>query len=143
MVVPYVCFSLCLCRRLFHERRNLVDGLCSRKMHRGSIPSSRYCSCQIRFSARLTPFHFFQLSGGMAVVGLTWTECQHICPTDIVPACHNALDSVTVSGPKESVAKFVEELKFKKIFVKEVACNQVAFHSYFMDGVVSCSHFLI
>ncbi len=73
----------------------------------------------------------------MAVVGLTWTECQQICPTDIVPACHNAVDNVTVSGPKGSVEKLVDELKSKKIFVKEVACNEVAFHSYYMTGVVS------
>ena len=68
----------------------------------------------------------------MAAVGLTWAECQQVCPPDIAPACHNAVDTVTVSGPKESIEKFVEELKAQKIFAKEVACNQVAFHSHYM-----------
>ncbi|CAF5035044.1 unnamed protein product, partial [Rotaria magnacalcarata] len=36
----------------------------------------------------------------MAAVGLTWNECKQMCPSDIAPACHNALDTVTVSGPK-------------------------------------------
>ncbi|CAF4982692.1 unnamed protein product, partial [Rotaria magnacalcarata] len=70
--------------------------------------------------------------GGMAAVGLTWNECKQMCPSDIAPACHNALDTVTVSGPKGSIEKFVEELKEKKVFAKEVACNQVAFHSHYM-----------
>ena len=41
--------------------------------------------------ARLPP-------GGMAAVGLTWTEAKERCPEGVVPACHNALDTVTVSG---------------------------------------------
>ncbi|CAF3963829.1 unnamed protein product [Rotaria sp. Silwood2] len=71
-------------------------------------------------------------AGGMAAVGLTWNECKQMCPSDIAPACHNAIDTVTVSGPKESIEKFIEELKEKKIFAKEVACNHVAFHSHYM-----------
>ncbi|UJR30710.1 hypothetical protein I4U23_018230 [Adineta vaga] len=70
--------------------------------------------------------------GGMAAVGLTWAECKEMCPSDISPACHNAVDTVTVSGPKQSVENFVADLKEKKIFAKEVACNQVAFHSHYM-----------
>ncbi len=76
--------------------------------------------------------YYLLSKGGMAAVGLTWAECKAMCPSDIAPACHNAVDTVTVSGPKESIEKFVEELKEKKIFAKEVACNQVAFHSHYM-----------
>ena len=36
--------------------------------------------------------------GAMAAVGLTWTEAQERCPEGVVPACHNAADSVTISG---------------------------------------------
>ncbi|CAF3688455.1 unnamed protein product [Adineta steineri] len=71
-------------------------------------------------------------AGAMAAVGLTWEECKEMCPSDISPACHNAIDTVTISGPKQSVENFVAELKEKKIFAKEVACNQVAFHSHYM-----------
>lgn len=34
--------------------------------------------------------------GAMAAVGLTWEECAARCPPGVVPACHNAEDSVTV-----------------------------------------------
>lgn len=32
--------------------------------------------------------------------GLTWQECIAQCPQGVVPACHNAEDTVTVSGPQ-------------------------------------------
>ncbi|TRY87148.1 hypothetical protein DNTS_010214 [Danionella cerebrum] len=38
--------------------------------------------------------------GGMAAVGLTWEECKAQCPEGVVPACHNAEDTVTISGPQ-------------------------------------------
>lgn len=72
----------------------------------------------------------------MAAVGLTLAECKQLCPSDIVVACHNAEDIVTVSGPKASIEKFVEELKKKKVFAKDVACNGIAFHSYQMMEIV-------
>lgn len=31
--------------------------------------------------------------------GLTWEECKQRCPPNVVPACHNSEDTVTVSGP--------------------------------------------
>lgn len=36
--------------------------------------------------------------GAMAAVGLSWEQCEERCPPDVVPACHNANDSVTVSA---------------------------------------------
>lgn len=35
--------------------------------------------------------------GQMAAVGLSWEECQQRLPKDVIPACHNSADSVTVS----------------------------------------------
>lgn len=35
--------------------------------------------------------------GQMAAVGLSWEECQKRLPKDVIPACHNSEDSVTVS----------------------------------------------
>lgn len=35
--------------------------------------------------------------GAMAAVGLSWEQCAARCPPDVVPACHNAADSVTVN----------------------------------------------
>ncbi|XP_012270411.1 fatty acid synthase [Orussus abietinus] len=72
--------------------------------------------------------------GGMAAVGLSWEETKKKCPPDVSPACHNAADSVTVSGPLESVKKFVEELKKENIFARVVNSSGVAFHSTYISS---------
>ncbi|XP_070581121.1 fatty acid synthase-like [Ptychodera flava] len=71
-------------------------------------------------------------SGAMAAVGLTWEETKQMCPEGVVAACHNAEDTVTISGPTDSVRDFVANLKVKGIFAKEVKSSGVAFHSYYM-----------
>ncbi|XP_017773704.1 PREDICTED: fatty acid synthase [Nicrophorus vespilloides] len=70
--------------------------------------------------------------GEMAAVGLTWEECKKKCPADIFPACHNGEDSVTVSGPPESIKKFVAELTAQDIFAKKVNSSGFAFHSKYI-----------
>ena len=70
--------------------------------------------------------------GSMAAIGLSWEETQKRCPPDVFPVCHNSADSVTVSGPPESVTKFVEELKEEEIFAKQVHSSGVAFHSKYI-----------
>ncbi|XP_033753240.1 LOW QUALITY PROTEIN: fatty acid synthase-like [Pecten maximus] len=75
--------------------------------------------------------------GSMAAVGLSWDECLKQCPPGVVPACHNAEDTVTISGPAEAVHQFVDELKSKQIFAKEVKTSGVAFHSYYMADIAS------
>uniref|UniRef100_A0A8C0C432 Fatty acid synthase n=1 Tax=Buteo japonicus TaxID=224669 RepID=A0A8C0C432_9AVES len=73
--------------------------------------------------------------GGMAAVGLTWEECKQCCPPNVVPACHNSEDTVTVSGPLDSVNEFVAKLKKDGVFAKEVRSAGVAFHSYYMASI--------
>nr|P12276.5 RecName: Full=Fatty acid synthase; Includes: RecName: Full=[Acyl-carrier-protein] S-acetyltransferase; Includes: RecName: Full=[Acyl-carrier-protein] S-malonyltransferase; Includes: RecName: Full=3-oxoacyl-[acyl-carrier-protein] synthase; Includes: RecName: Full=3-oxoacyl-[acyl-carrier-protein] reductase; Includes: RecName: Full=3-hydroxyacyl-[acyl-carrier-protein] dehydratase; Includes: RecName: Full=Enoyl-[acyl-carrier-protein] reductase; Includes: RecName: Full=Acyl-[acyl-carrier-protein] hyd len=73
--------------------------------------------------------------GGMAAVGLTWEECKQRCPPNVVPACHNSEDTVTVSGPLDSVSEFVTKLKKDGVFAKEVRRAGVAFHSYYMASI--------
>ncbi|KAG7491726.1 hypothetical protein MATL_G00007310 [Megalops atlanticus] len=73
--------------------------------------------------------------GGMAAVGLTWEECKAQCPQGVVPACHNAEDTVTISGPQEAVSQFVAQLKENGVFAKEVRSAGVAFHSYYMASI--------
>ncbi|XP_072745100.1 fatty acid synthase-like [Anoplolepis gracilipes] len=70
--------------------------------------------------------------GAMAAIGLSWEEAKNICPFDINLACHNSVDSVTISGPSESVKKFVEVLKSKGIFAKMIKCSGIAFHSKYL-----------
>lgn len=73
----------------------------------------------------------------MCFIGLTWQEALEQCPPGVVPACHNASDTVTISGPKDAVSKFVAELKERQIFAKEVNSAGVAFHSYYMKEIAS------
>ncbi|XP_075072878.1 fatty acid synthase [Mixophyes fleayi] len=73
--------------------------------------------------------------GGMAAVGLTWEECKIQCPQGVVPACHNSEDTVTISGPQDSVRDFVVKLKKDGVFAKEVQSAGVAFHSYYMAAI--------
>ncbi|XP_038206276.1 fatty acid synthase-like [Zerene cesonia] len=70
--------------------------------------------------------------GAMAAVGLSWEQAAARCPPDVVPACHNAADSVTVSGPVESVEKLVSELSGAGVFARRVNSSGVAFHSKYI-----------
>ena len=54
------------------------------------------------------------------------------CPEGVVPACHNSVDTVTISGPAAGVTKFVDDLKAEGVFAKEVDSSGVPFHSYLM-----------
>lgn len=53
----------------------------------------------------------------------------------VIPACHNAEDSVTISGPKDLVSQFVAELKAEGVFAKEIDTAGIAYHSYFMQSI--------
>lgn len=72
------------------------------------------------------------IDGAMAAVGMHHTDLLDILPQDIDVACHNGADSTTISGPVESVKEFVEELKGKKIFAREVACSRIPLHSRYI-----------
>lgn len=49
----------------------------------------------------------------MAAVGLTWEECVARCPPEVVPACHNAKDSVTVRARPASDGRLGEAASIK------------------------------
>ena len=66
-------------------------------------------------------------------IGMTWDEAHRRCPKGVVPACHNSLDTVTISGPADSVTSFVAELQKEGVFAKAVHSGGVAFHSYCMS----------
>ncbi|GBM63988.1 hypothetical protein AVEN_17566-1 [Araneus ventricosus] len=63
---------------------------------------------------------------------ITWSQANKCCPKDISPACHNAEDSVTISGPKDSVKVFTDALKAENVFVREVDSCGYAFHSQYV-----------
>ena len=55
------------------------------------------------------------------------------CTGSVVPACHNATDSVTVAGTREDISNFVQKLKEEGHFAKEVDSAGIAFHSQYME----------
>ncbi|GBM44560.1 Fatty acid synthase [Araneus ventricosus] len=71
-------------------------------------------------------------TGAMAALGITWSQATNCCPIDIFLSCHNAEDSVTISGPKDSVKVFVDALKTENVFVREVDSCGYAFHSQYV-----------
>jgi acyl transferase domain-containing protein len=68
-------------------------------------------------------------------IGLTWEEAKKRCPAGVIPACHNAVDTVTVSGPEKIVLDFVDELKAEGVFAKAVNSAGTAFHSKYMADI--------
>ncbi|EZA57700.1 Fatty acid synthase [Ooceraea biroi] len=70
--------------------------------------------------------------GSMAAIGLGYEDIKNMCPSDIEVACHNAADSSTISGPAESLKKFVAQLQANKVFAKEVNCSNIAYHSRYI-----------
>ncbi|KAH8036375.1 hypothetical protein HPB51_000157 [Rhipicephalus microplus] len=70
-----------------------------------------------------------------AARGLTWEEAERRCPPDVYPACHNAEDSVTVSGTAEAVEKMVEQLQAENVFARKVDSMGVAFHTKYVHHI--------
>lgn len=73
-----------------------------------------------------------KIKGSMAAVGIGYKKIVNLLPPTIEVACHNGPDSCTISGPADDVAKFVEDLKSKDIFAKEVPCSNIAYHSRYI-----------
>ncbi|XP_025419053.1 fatty acid synthase-like [Sipha flava] len=72
------------------------------------------------------------IKGSMAAIGLSWEETKKRLPSDLVAACHNSEDSVTISGPPNCVSEFVKTCKTQNIFAKEVNSSGFAFHSKYI-----------
>ncbi|XP_075725717.1 fatty acid synthase isoform X2 [Rhipicephalus microplus] len=77
----------------------------------------------------------YTFDGAMAAVGLTWEEAKRRCPPDVYPACHNAEDSVTVSGTAGAIEKMIEELQAQNIFARKVNSLGVAFHTKHVHNI--------
>nr|XP_054923967.1 fatty acid synthase-like [Dermacentor andersoni] len=73
--------------------------------------------------------------GLMAAVGLTWEEAKRRGHNGVEAACHNAEDSVTVSGPTDAIDGMVKELQAENVFARVVDTMNVAFHSTQMERV--------
>nr|CAD7400938.1 unnamed protein product [Timema cristinae] len=67
-----------------------------------------------------------------ATAGLGYTDLKDMCPPEIDIACHNSSISCTISGPKEIVKHFVNELQEKNIFARAVNVANIAYHSRYI-----------
>ena len=84
------------------------------------------------FRAATVRSHVLDRTGAMAAVGMRWEEARSCCPEGVFAACHNALDSVTISGPRTAVSDLVERLKSSGTFAKMVDSMGYAFHSKYV-----------
>lgn len=75
------------------------------------------------------------IHGAMAAIGLSHKQVKEVLPEDVDIACHNGVESCTISGPAESVQALVEKFRGDNIFAKEVACSGVPFHSRYIKKV--------
>ncbi|XP_065219793.1 fatty acid synthase isoform X2 [Planococcus citri] len=83
------------------------------------------------------------IHGSMASIGVGYDTARHLVPSDIDIACHNGPESCTVSGPSESVKKFVTSLQEKGIFAREVKVSNIAYHSrYIADAAPKLMSYL-
>ena len=121
-------------RAIFHVSRSRISPNCisPSRISQSRVSPSRISQSRISPShisqSRLSPYsHLF--------AGLTWEEAKAQCPPGVVPACHNAEDSVTISGASDAMLQFMKELKAKDVFVREVNSSDIAYHSYFMDKI--------
>ncbi|XP_043485889.1 fatty acid synthase-like [Polistes fuscatus] len=72
--------------------------------------------------------------GSMAAVGLGYKDITKLCPPDVDVACHNGPQNSTISGPAESVKIFIKKLQEMNIFVQEVSCCNIPYHSRYVEA---------
>ena len=71
----------------------------------------------------------------MVLQGKNYKVMKNLIPSEIDIACHNSPSSCTISGPTEIMRHFIEELKEKKIFVREVNSSNIAYHSRYIASI--------
>lgn len=72
------------------------------------------------------------IPGAMAAVGLNFRDVEKYLPASIDIACHNGVDSTTISGPVDAVREYVKQLKEKNIFAREVESSGFPLHSRYI-----------
>lgn len=70
--------------------------------------------------------------GSMAAVGLGYRKIRNIVPPSIDVACHNSIDSCTLSGPEAEIDEFVAKLVADGVFARAVPCSNIAYHSRYI-----------
>ncbi|XP_059048228.1 fatty acid synthase-like [Achroia grisella] len=69
------------------------------------------------------------IKGSMAIIGASYDQIKSICPLEIDVASYNGPNSITISGPADVMKSFIAKLSAQDIFVKEIPCSKIAYHS--------------
>lgn len=82
-------------------------------------------------------FQHGKIDGGMAAIGLNHEKIREMIPADsgIEIACHNSVDSCTVSGLMEPVKNFVQQLNDNKIFAVVIDSEGIPYHSSYIHCI--------
>ncbi|KAL5273397.1 hypothetical protein ACFFRR_000250 [Megaselia abdita] len=72
-----------------------------------------------------------KINGLMCNISLGFKELQPLLPDDVFPACHNAWNSCTVSGPVDSIIKFADDMMKKGIVAHILNTSRIGFHTPF------------
>jgi acyl transferase domain-containing protein len=89
-------------------------------------------SCQSKLLPWRWPAWFLSRSGP---TGLGAQQARKLCPPDIEVACYNGPKFCTLSGPVESMKKFVKALQKEGVFAEVVNCGNIAQHSKHISSV--------
>jgi hypothetical protein len=71
---------------------------------------------------------------GFCLAGLGAGQAKKLCPSDIEVACYYGPNYCMLSGPAESVKKFVKTLQHQGIFTTEVNTANIAYHSKYISS---------
>jgi fatty acid synthase len=75
-----------------------------------------------------------EVTNDRCLAGLGAEQVRKLCPRDIEVACRNGPNFCTLSGPAESMTKFVKKLQEQGVFAKEVNCGNIAYHSKYISS---------
>lgn len=74
--------------------------------------------------------------GAMAIVGLGSSQIKHILPENVEIASNNSQDSCTISGLKDSVERFITQLKLKDIPTQLLDVLNTPYNSKFIEKAI-------
>lgn len=64
----------------------------------------------------------------MDFLGLNYKNIVDL-PSSIDIGCHNSDDNITISGPEKDIENYLEILEKRKVYVRRVNSNGIAYHS--------------
>ncbi|XP_052751981.1 fatty acid synthase-like isoform X2 [Galleria mellonella] len=72
------------------------------------------------------------VEGSMATLSVGYDKIKSMCPPEIDVASRNSPNSVTISGPADTMKRFIDKMSARGIPVEEVSCSNIAYHSRYV-----------